>query len=161
MGSVTPILYTLYVRVWGFRSPLNEVHTMQAVGSVLTTIPSALPHAIPQLHAGIVWSGLGSASKFNEPLIPYNPVDYLGRLLSFLGSSGANKLVGLLAVGISPTTTAGFFKRSPRFMNGIYWEAGLFLRTPFTEGCDGVNYQTLPPAACTFSTTRLRPHVQF
>ena len=21
-------------------------------------------------------------------------------------------------------------------------EAGLFLRTPFTEGCDGVNYQT-------------------
>ena len=25
------------------------------------------------------------------------------------------------------------------------WEAGLFLRTPFTEGCDGVNYQTLAP----------------
>ena len=37
------------------------------------------------------------------------------------------------------------FKRSPRFTDGIYWEAGLFLRTPFTEGCDGVNYQTLPP----------------
>ena len=30
-----------------------------------------------------------------------------------------------------------------RFIND--WEAGLFLRTPFTEGCDGVNYQTLPP----------------
>ena len=30
---------------------------MQALGSVLTTIPSALPHAIPHLHAlGIVWS---------------------------------------------------------------------------------------------------------
>ena len=24
-------------------------------------------------------------------------------------------------------------------------EAGLFLTTPFTEGCDGVNHQTLPP----------------
>ena len=40
---------------------------------------------------------------------------------------------------------------------GIYWEAGLLLRTPFTEGCaDGVNYQTLPLAAqlsCTLSTT--------
>ena len=35
--------------------------------------------------------------------------------------------------------------RISRFTNGIYWEAGLFLRTPFTEGCDGVNYQTLPP----------------
>ena len=29
--------------------------------------------------------------------------------------------------------------------NGIYWEAGLFLRNPFLEGCDGVHYQTLPP----------------
>ena len=37
------------------------------------------------------------------------------------------------------------FKRSPRFTDGIYREAGLFLTTPFTEGCDGVNYQTLPP----------------
>ena len=36
------------------------------------------------------------------------------------------------------------FKRSPRFTNGIHWEAGFFLRT-FTEGCDGVNHQTLPP----------------
>ena len=42
------------------------------------------------------------------------------------------------------------------FTDGIYWEAGSFLRTPFTEGCDGVNYQTLPPGrriCCTFSTT--------
>ena len=40
----------------------------------------------------------------------------------------------------------GLFKRSPRFTNGIYREAGLVLRTSFmiTEGCDGVNYQTLP-----------------
>ena len=37
------------------------------------------------------------------------------------------------------------FQWHPRFTNGIYWEAGLFLRTPFTEGCDGANYQTLPP----------------
>ena len=29
--------------------------------------------------------------------------------------------------------------------NGIYREAGLFLRTPFMEGCDGANNQTLPP----------------
>ena len=36
-------------------------------------------------------------------------------------------------------------KRSPRFTDGIYLEAGLFLMTPFTEGCDGVKYQTLPP----------------
>ena len=27
-----------------------------------------------------------------------------------------------------------------------HWEAGLFLRTAFTEGCDGVRYQTLPPS---------------
>ena len=49
----------------------------------------------------------------------------------------------------------------PRFINGIYrygmvwygmvWygmvyrEAGLFLMDPFTEGCDGVDYPTLPP----------------
>ena len=51
----------------------------------------------------------------------------------------------LLAVGITPTTTARLFKRYPRFTNEIYREAGSFLRTSFTEGCDGVNYQTLPP----------------
>ena len=61
----------------------------------------------------------------------------------------------LLAVGITPPTTAGvlstttentgFSKWSPRFTDGIYREAGLFLTTPFTEGCDGVNYPTLPP----------------
>ena len=38
------------------------------------------------------------------------------------------------------------FKRSPRFTNGIYWEAALFLRAPFTKGCDGVN-QPCPLAA--------------
>ena len=30
------------------------------------------------------------------------------------------------------------FKRSPRFADGIYREAGSFLRTPFTEGCSWV-----------------------
>ena len=60
----------------------------------------------------------------------------------------------LLAVGITPTTMAGFSKRSPRFTDGIYQVDGLFLTTPFTEGCDGVNvnYQTLPPGR---SNTRL------
>jgi hypothetical protein len=33
------------------------------------------------------------------------------------------------------------FKRSPRFTDGIYQEAGSFLTTP-TEGCGGVNYGT-------------------
>ena len=28
------------------------------------------------------------------------------------------------------------FKRSPRFTNGVYREAGLFLRALFTEGCE-------------------------
>ena len=39
------------------------------------------------------------------------------------------------------------FKRSPRFINGIYLGGGvgLFLRTPFTEGCNGVNYPTFSP----------------
>ena len=39
-----------------------------------------------------------------------------------------------------------FQKVSP-FTDGIYREAGLFLTTPFEfmEGCDGVNYQILPP----------------
>ena len=31
------------------------------------------------------------------------------------------------------------FKRSSRFMKGIHWEPGLFLRTPFTEGLAGAN----------------------
>ena len=58
----------------------------------------------------------------------------------------------MLAVVITPTTTAGFSKGLPALLTeftgnlpGIYREAGLFLTTPFTEGCDGVNYQTLPP----------------
>ena len=45
-----------------------------------------------------------------------------------------------MAVGITQRPRLAFQK-----VNKIYWEAGLFLRTPFTEGCDGVNYQTLPP----------------
>ena len=55
----------------------------------------------------------------------------------FLGSKnvcGYSWTSTLLAAGITPTTTAGLSKRSPRFTNRIYWEAGLFLRTPFTEG---------------------------
>ena len=54
------------------------------------------------------------------------------------------------------TNNDWLFKRYPRFTDGIYWEAGLFLTTPFTEGCEGVSYQTLPLAAricCTFSPT--------
>ena len=37
------------------------------------------------------------------------------------------------------------FQKVSRFTGGIYREAGLFLTTPFTEGCEGVNYQTLLP----------------
>ena len=54
----------------------------------------------------------------------------------------------------------------PRFIKGIYWATGLFLRTPFTEGCAGANKKASPPGRqqeqaskqrCTF-----RPHyVQF
>ena len=29
----------------------------------------------------------------------------------------------------------------PYHTMGIYWATGLSLTTPFTEGCDGVNYQ--------------------
>ena len=53
---------------------------MQALGSVLTTIPSALPHAIPHLHAlGIVWS----ASK----KLHFAHTDY-GAWCSCLGADG-------------------------------------------------------------------------
>ena len=50
----------------------------------------------------------------------------------------------------------------PRFIKGLYWAAGLFLRTPFTEGCVGANKKALPPGRqqeqaskqlCTFSPT--------
>ena len=40
------------------------------------------------------------------------------------------------------------------FTKGIYWEAGLFLRTPFTEGCAGANEKASPPGRqqrCIFS----------
>ena len=40
---------------------------------------------------------------------------------------------------------AGGFKRSPRFVEGIYWEAGLFLRTPLTKGCAGAIENASPP----------------
>ena len=33
----------------------------------------------------------------------------------------------------------------PRFIEGIYWATGLFLRTPFTEGCVGANKKASPP----------------
>ena len=32
-----------------------------------------------------------------------------------------------------------------RFIKGIYWATGLFLRTPFTEGCAGANKNASPP----------------
>ena len=50
----------------------------------------------------------------------------------------------------------------PRFIKGIYWATGLFLRTPFTEGCAGANKKASPPGRhqeqaskqrCTFSPT--------
>ena len=52
----------------------------------------------------------------------------------------------------------------PRFVKGIYWEAGSFLRTSFTEGCagasvrfsSGANETASPPGRqqrCTFSPT--------
>ena len=43
-----------------------------------------------------------------------------------------------------------------RFTKGIYWEASLFLRTPFTKGCAGANKKASPPGRqqrCTFSPT--------
>ena len=33
----------------------------------------------------------------------------------------------------------------PSFIKGIYWATGLFLRTPFTEGCAGANKKASPP----------------
>ena len=33
----------------------------------------------------------------------------------------------------------------PRFIKGIYWATGLFLRTPFTEECAGANKKASPP----------------
>ena len=55
--------------------------------------------------------------------------------------------------------------RSPCFINEIHWEADLFLRTPFTEGCDGVNDEALPlgraQIGCTFrpaSFSSVQPH---
>jgi hypothetical protein len=40
------------------------------------------------------------------------------------------------------TPTRGVPDSSVQFT--VYWEAGLFLTTPFTAGCDGFNYQTSP-----------------
>ena len=48
------------------------------------------------------------------------------------------------------------FKRSPRFTDEIYWEAGLFLRAPFTRGATELIIKPCPLAAricCTFSPT--------
>ena len=50
----------------------------------------------------------------------------------------------LLSVGTHQCLRLAFQKVSP-LTNGIYWEGISFLRTPFTEGCAAVNYQTLPP----------------
>ena len=33
----------------------------------------------------------------------------------------------------------------PRFIKGIYWATGLFLKTPFTERCAGANKKASPP----------------
>ena len=51
-----------------------------------------------------------------------------------------------LAVGITPTTTAGFSKALglPALLTE-FTRRLVHLTTPFTEGCDGVNDQTLPP----------------
>ena len=51
----------------------------------------------------------------------------------------------LLAVGITPTTTAGFSKGLPALLTEL--PGGWFISDdPFTEGCEGVNHQTLPPS---------------
>ena len=50
----------------------------------------------------------------------------------------------LLAAGITPKTTAGFSKSLPAFQRHLLGGRYVF-EDPFTEGCDGVNYQTLPP----------------
>ena len=97
--------------------------TATGAPSQTSTIPyHTIPyHTIPY-HTGIPYH-----------TIPYHTIPFSYRLASI--SHQRPRLV---------------FKRShtipsPRFTGGIYQEAGLFLMTPFTEGCGGVNYQTLPP----------------
>ena len=55
---------------------------------------------------------------------------------------------------------------TPRFSKGIHWATGLFLRTPFTEGCAGANKKAPPPGRhqeqaskqrCTVSPTTFSP----
>ena len=76
----------------------------------------------------------------------------------------------LLAVGITPTTTAGFSKGSPRFTDGIYREACLFLTVPPSRrGATELTIKPCPLAArtcCTFRPTTFSsfcylPAVQF
>ena len=55
---------------------------------------------------------------------------------------GGRKTTPLPLTDQRPEATAGFQKVSPLY--GIHWEAGLFLRTPFTEGCDGVIIKPWP-----------------
>ena len=43
---------------------------------------------------------------------------------------------------------------------GIFWEAGLFLETPCTEGCNGANNKTLPPGRAVTSYVQ-NPGVHF
>ena len=37
-------------------------------------------------------------------------------------------------------------RRLSRFIKGNHWATGLFLRTPFTEGCAGANKKVSPPS---------------
>ena len=50
----------------------------------------------------------------------------------------------VMAVYFAPSVTC-IGKCLPRFIKGIYWATGLFLRTPFTEGCAGANNKASPP----------------
>ena len=43
-----------------------------------------------------------------------------------------------------------------RFTKGIYWATGLFLRTPFTEGCAGANKKASPPGRYQEQTSKQR-----
>ena len=72
--------------------------------------------------------------------------------------TGANEAVGNMKLFNNHSGSRGL----PRFTKGIYWATGLFLRTPFTEGCAGANKKASPPGRhqeqaskqrCTFRPT--------
>ena len=65
-----------------------------------------------------------------------------------------NHLVPLRSVQFSSDHSGS--RGLSRFIKGIHWATGLFLRTPFTEGCAGANKKASPPGRqrrCTFRPT--------